>query len=216
MPPSMNNTDVLRFSSIEPHRSALLVIDMQNFFLHPDYPLAIPEMRTIIPNIQRVIAAARLSGMAVIWTRHTFSSAAPYALPFWEVEGRTRRTALVREHLSAGTHGHEISPDLQPMAEELVLNKHRFSAFLPNSSDLHALLTQAGRNYVVITGVLSNVCCESTARDAMMLDYQVVFLSDATAARTQQEHAATLLNLERNFADVRTTANYLAMTFSGS
>lgn len=216
MPPISNNTEVLRFDAIDPHRTALLVVDMQNFFLHPAYPLAIPEMRIIIPNIQRVIAAARLSGMAVIWTRHTFSSVAPYALPVWEVEGRAERTALVREHLSPGTHSHEIWPDLQPTSEELVLNKHRFSAFLPNSSDLHVLLTQAGHNCVVITGVLSNICCESTARDAMMLDYKVVFLSDATAARTQQEHGATLLNLERNFADVRTTASYLAMTFSGS
>lgn len=211
MPPMPNNTEVLRFNAIDPDRTALLVIDMQNFFLHRDYPLAVSEGRAIISNIQRAVEAARLSGMAVVWTRHTFSSEAPYMLPAWEREGRAQRTALVKEHLSPGANGHHIVSDFYPAPGELVLNKYRFSAFLPNSSNLHAWLAQAQRNSVVITGVLSNVCCESTARDAMMLDYQVLFLSDATAARTQAEHQATLLNLERNFADVRSTASYLAM-----
>ena len=83
--------------------------------------------------------------------------------------------------------------------------KKRSSALTPGSSDLQAILRDHGRDTLIITGTLSNVCCESTARDAMLLNFKTIFVADANAARSDAEHNATLVNMMQFFADVRTT-----------
>lgn len=87
--------------------------------------------------------------------------------------------------------------------------KSRFSAFLQGSSDLDEQLRRRGVDTVLITGTVSNVCCESTARDAMMLNYRTIFVSDANATRTDEEHNATLGNMVMCFADVASTEEVL-------
>ena len=87
----------------------------------------------------------------------------------------------------------------------------RFDAFMPNSSDLDAILRQRGIDTLIITGTVTNVCCESTARDANMLGYKVVFVTDATAAFTDEEHNAALLSMAAVFAEVRDTAGVLRL-----
>ena len=83
--------------------------------------------------------------------------------------------------------------------------KRRSSAFTPGASDLHERLQASGHDTLIITGTLSNVCCEATARDAMLMNYDTVFVSDANGARSDEEHVATLVNMLQFFADVRTT-----------
>ncbi|MNN54302.1 Isochorismatase family protein YecD [compost metagenome] len=83
--------------------------------------------------------------------------------------------------------------------------KTRFSPFVQGASCLHRELIRLGVDTVAITGTVSNTCCESTARDAMMLNYRTIFVSDANAARTDEEHNATLGNMVQTFADVVST-----------
>ena len=85
------------------------------------------------------------------------------------------------------------------------MKKNRFGAFVPGSSDLHAVLQARGIDTVIITGTATNVCCESTARDAMMMNYKVIFVSDGTATYNDEEHNATLGIMLAMFADVMTT-----------
>jgi ureidoacrylate peracid hydrolase len=96
-------------------------------------------------------------------------------------------------------------------SSDLIIDKTRFSAFLPGASTIDAVLRARGIDTVVIAGTLSNVCCESSARDAMMLNYRLVFVSDANAALTDAEHNATLNNMVSVFGDVRGTDEVLAL-----
>ena len=90
------------------------------------------------------------------------------------------------------------------LPSDLRVKKIKYSAFIPGSSDIDAQLQSRGIDTVIITGTATNVCCESTARDAMLLDYRVIMLSDANAASTDEEHAATLNSIMLFFGDVMT------------
>ena len=91
------------------------------------------------------------------------------------------------------------------MTSDMRIVKRRSSAFTPGASDLHERLHASGRDTVIITGTLTNVCCEATARDAMLMNYDTLFVSDANGARSDEEHNATLVNMMQFFADVLTT-----------
>jgi len=91
----------------------------------------------------------------------------------------------------------------------LRVNKGRFAAFIPGTCDLHGILQSRDIDTLVVTGTLTNCCCESTARDAMQLNYKVIFVSDANATLTDAEHNATLNNMCALFADVMSTDEVL-------
>ena len=97
---------------------------------------------------------------------------------------------------------------MQP--SDWIVDKTRFSAFVPGACDLHERLRSAGIDTLIITGTLTNCCCESTARDAMQRDYRVIFVSDGNGALTDAEHNATLVNMVTLFADVMTTDEVVA------
>ena len=96
------------------------------------------------------------------------------------------------------------------------VEKNRFSAFIQGSSDLDRLLKARGIDTVIVTGTVTNTCCESTARDAMMLNYKTVMVSDANAATTDDEHNATLANILRIFGDVMSTDEVIALLAGGA
>src|SRR6202030_3735859 len=103
--------------------------------------------------------------------------------------------------LTANSKGHELWSALDVKASDLVVEKNRFSAFIQGSSDLAQVLRSHGLDTVLITGTVTNVCCESTARDAMMLNYRVIMLSDGNASLSDEEHAASLNNFMIFFGD---------------
>ena len=106
--------------------------------------------------------------------------------------------------LAEGAEGFEVYGKLEPAASDLRVKKIKYSALIAHSSDLNEVLQARGIESVLIAGTATNVCCESTARDAMMLDYRVVMLSDANAAQTDEEHASSLNNCLIFFGDVMT------------
>ncbi|MDB5985159.1 MAG: rutB 2 [Nevskia sp.] len=199
------------FDTIELARTALLGIDMQNAFMMPGAVFANPHACDIVPNLNCLAAAVRRAGGLVVWTRQTISEQAPWAYPSWQFDDSNPFIATAKAALRDGAFGHMLHADMDVHADDWVLNKHRYSAFIQNSSDLHVRLQARGIDTLIVTGTLSNCCCDSSARDANMLGYKIVFASDATAAVTDAEHNAALLNLQIMFADVRSTAEILTL-----
>lgn len=193
------------FSDLNASRTALLVIDLQNGFVAEEQPGELPMARAIIGNVNRLAQALRKAGGHVVWIRHTSDSASGNPWPrFHEFSAAGWGKALC-DALVPGNAGHAIYPALEVMEGDAIIDKSRFSAFIQGSSILDEHLKQKGMDTVVVTGTVTNVCCESTARDAMMLNYRVFFVSDANAARSTAEHNATLTNMSLWFADVRST-----------
>ncbi len=190
-----------RFDQLVGPKTALVVIDMQNVFMLPGMPVEVPAAREIVPNINRLAAAVRAARGAVVWVRMTLAG----QTEAWSVFflGDPRGASL--DQMTPGSHGHALHCELEVRPGDLVIDKTRFSAFLPGASEIDARLRARGIDTVLISGTLSNVCCESSARDAMMLNYKLVFVSDANAALTDAEHNATLNSIIRVFGDVRST-----------
>ncbi len=194
----------VRIDDFDRRRLALIVVDMQNGCMLPEGPLDNPNAIEIIPNINRLSRAVRDAGGKVVFLRHTVSHEHPFALNDWEMALAVRDSD---GHLALedGRFFHRLHEDIEVGDADLVMNKHRFSAFLPNSSDLNEVLRGFDIDVIVITGTVTNVCCESTARDGYMSGYRVMFVTDATAALTDEEHGAALLSMTTVFADVRST-----------
>lgn len=182
------NTHIMR---LDPERAALLVIDMQQFFLDPESPSHTSGGTAIIPNVERLITAFREAGRPVIYTRHVHHpDGIDAGIMGWWWE------AMCVE----GSPESEIHPQIAPLEGEKVVDKHRYSAFY--NTDLETVLRGLRVEDVVICGVMTNMCCESTARDAYYRDLRVFFLADATGAPDEDMQLASLLNLAYGFAYV--------------
>jgi ureidoacrylate peracid hydrolase len=190
-----------RYDHLLGPKTALVVIDLQNAFMLPGMPVEVPTAREIVPNVNKLAAATRAAGGQVVWIKMTLEG----QTEAWRVffDGDPRRATLTE--LTAGSRGFELYADLDVRPADTILVKKRFSAFIQGSSDIDRHLREAGIDTVVIVGTLTNVCCESSARDAMMLNYRLVFVADANAALNDDEHNATLTSILRVFGDVATT-----------
>ena len=197
------------FDRFEPSKTALLVIDMQNF-----YVAEVETARSIVPNINRLAAACRAKGVPVYWVIMTVAEAegAPSRWSlyhdhfFTEAKGANHRNAL-----SAGAWGHELYADLDVQDLDEIVHKKRFSPFITGSSDLHERLQARAIESLFVCGTATNMCSETTARDAMMLDYKVVMVEDANAARYDDDHLAGLTSFYQSFGDVRSTDDAIRM-----
>jgi ureidoacrylate peracid hydrolase len=191
---------------LDPARTALVVVDMQNAFMLPGVAHALcPMAEKIVPNINRLAQAVRMTGGTVIWIKTTFKDD---ALKNWSTyfemvkpEQGARRVAA----LTAGSKGHELWAALDVRADDLIVEKNRFSAFIQGSSNLAEVLRERGLDTVLITGTVTNVCCESTARDAMMLNFKTIMVTDGNAAVTDEDHNASLCAFYLTFGDVMPT-----------
>lgn len=205
------------FDRLDPARTALVVIDMQNAFVAQGAALEVPVARAIVPNINQLAAASREAGAAVIWVRITLAQSGPNAFAVYY--GNFFSPDKVARHQSAlaeGSESNALYPDLKVEPEDTILDKNRFSAMIGDSSELETSLRARGIDTVIITGTLSNICCEATARDAMMLGFKVVFVSDANAALSDDEHLASMVTIAQGFGDVRTTEETIAILQAGA
>lgn len=184
---------------LRPERSALMVIDMQNDFLLEDAPLLTPGGLAILPNLKRLLTACRKKRVPVIYTAHVHETP--------ELDGGLTAEWWPElkngEALVSGTPGAEIYSELGPHKGEKLVKKHRYSAFY--NTDLETVLRCLKVENLIITGVMTNICCESTARDAFFRDFRVFFLADATGAISEEFHLASLRALAYAFAWVTST-----------
>jgi biuret amidohydrolase len=205
-----------RVERIEPRKTALIVVDMQNDFL--EFPsVATRAAQVILPNLKRAIAFCRQSEIRVVYTTHVHRHNG-CDLGLFAISAPKIASGAI---LADGSPGAEIHPAIAPLARDVIIKKHRYSAFY--GTDLEIVLRGMGVDTVVVAGVTTENCCHATARDAFFRDYKVVFLSDATGAHDyldvgqggmsgDEVHQATLVVLSNNTADVLSTDDFLART----
>lgn len=202
------------FDKIDLRKTALLVIDMQNCFIVPGLSIVeVPNVGQIAPNINALAKAVRLAGGKVIWTEHVYT-------PGWSswyehfTDSKSRKSIV--KDTAKGSFAREIWSGMDKKGNDLLITKTRSSALTPGSSNLEKVLKSLGLDTLIITGTLTNVCCESTARDAMLLNYKTIFVGDATGTRSDEEHNATLINMMQFFADLRMTKDTIDLITKSS
>lgn len=191
------------FQQLVPRRTALVVIDMIPFFVSQS-----AYCRGIVPNIARLADGLRTAGGLVAWVVPSAQQRHPaLAEEYFGAE----IAELYRTSGGVGSLPSRLWPAFTPHAADLILDKTGFSAFFPGSCALPALLQERGIDTVLISGTVTNICCESSARDAHATGFRVVMVADANAARRDQDHNATLHNIYRSFGDVRPTTEILGL-----
>jgi nicotinamidase-related amidase len=179
---------------INTEKSALLVIDMQKFFLDPASPTFTCGGLAVLPSIKHLIHAFREANRPVIYTCHVHHPDNIDA----GIMGRWWKGMCIEGSMESKVH-----EDIVPLPGEKVILKHRYSAFY--NTDLETVLRCLRIEDLVISGIMTNLCCESTARDAYYRDFKVFFLADGTGSINEEMHLASLLNLSYGFAYVTTT-----------
>lgn len=189
------------YDRFEPKRTALLVIDMQNFYVGE-----IASVVGIIPNINRIAAHLRELGGRVMWVGMTAGESGNSRWPIYHDNFFTpEKGANHRDQLSPGHDGHKFHAALDIQPGDDTIYKNRFSPFIEGASNIEDVLSAHGIDNLIVTGTATNMCCESAARDAMMLDYKVVMVADANGARFPEDHMAGLTSFYQSFGDVRST-----------
>lgn len=185
-----------------PERTALINVDMQNVFVEGDWPAA-PDGRAVLERINRLTTVCRQAGILVIHTRHVLRPDGSNMGVLGELAPPVRDGMITRGATTAALHRALV---VDP--RDILLEKPRFGAF--HGTDLELILRARGIDTVIISGIATNVCCETTAREATVRDFRVLFLSDGTAASAMgnataaELHAATLATLGTVFAQVLT------------
>jgi ureidoacrylate peracid hydrolase len=199
------------FAGLDPTRTALVVIDLQHAFMNDTIGFAaVPAARDVVPAVNRLAAAVRETGGGVFWIKMTHDER---CLTEWSVAHEIVTPAMQEKRIAAlseGTLGHELWPELEVRPEDEIVKKFRYSAFMPGTSDLPDRLRARGFDTVLITGTVTNVCCESSARDANMTNFRTIMVSDGNAANSQEEHDASLTAFYNVFGDVMDTDMIIA------
>jgi isochorismate hydrolase len=170
---------------VDPKHAALLVIDIQNYFQRIIQP--------ILKNLLKVIQSCRQKDIPIIFTQHGHTNPSLDGGVLGEWWG---------EVILYGTKDWKFLPEIKMESKDTILPKKRYSAFY--ETDLEEILRSKGIQDLIISGVMTNLCCETTARDAFMRDYRVFFLIDGTATGKDDHHLATLKNLGFGFASLLT------------
>jgi ureidoacrylate peracid hydrolase len=197
------------FERLDPARTALIVIDMQTAFCTPGAPAEVPAARGIVAPINALTAELRSLGVPVIWVLHANERIGDKS--DWELFFNTIVADDVREKTleSLTAAKQSVWEALVTAPADRTVLKNRYSAFIPGSSALERVLRGMGIDTVLVAGTKTNVCCESTARDAMMLDFKVVLVEDCCAALSDDEHRSALENIIQQFGDVMTADEVL-------
>ena len=197
------------YDRLDPRRTALVVIDMQNAFVAKGAPVEVPAARGIVAPINRLATELRKLRVAVIWVCHQNDVNGRDWERFFGSFVAPQNRQRAAQALTVGDPLQRLYPELAVSPGDLATTKNRYSALIGQSSGLGSMLKEHGIDTLLIAGTKTNVCCECTARDAMMLDYKVVMLSDCTAALSDEEHRATLENVIQQFGDVMTSDEVL-------
>ncbi len=180
-----------------PSSSALLVIDMQQYFLNERSHAFIPSSKAIVPNIIKLINTFRSNNLPVIFTRHSLKEDEQPG-----IMGKWWNDVIKEESVLS-----DIVPSLGPNSSEIIVRKTRYSAFY--GTELEGILKSGNVKSVVITGVMTHLCCETTAREAFIRDYEVFFVMDGTATQNEELHLSSLRTLSHGFSIPITTKEIL-------
>lgn len=197
------------FDRLDPDKTAFIVIDMQNTFCEPGSPAEVPQSRGIIAPINSFSNELRKRGVPVIWVLHGNSQhgeKSDWELFFNNVVADDVKKRTIE---SLNPQKQKVWKELKTSDEDITIIKNRYSALITGSSSLERTLRNLGRDTLLIAGTKTNICCESTARDAMMLDFKIVMVEDCCAALSDDEHQGALESIIQQFGDVRTSKQVL-------
>ncbi|OIJ25904.1 isochorismatase family cysteine hydrolase [Nocardioides luteus] len=194
------------YESLDPSRTALLVVDLVPFFFEAN-----PICAAITPNVRLLADALRGAGGAVAWIVPGDPGPTTWAREFLGED----IAEMFRHSSGDGPIAGRLGPGLEARDGDLLVEKTATSALFPGSSTLHDQLRERGIENVVVTGTLTEVCVAGTARDAATLGYRTILVADATAGRDDDSHNATLTTIYRTFGDVRSTKDVLELVSTG-
>lgn len=185
--------------AINPHKCALLVIDMLNYFAHPEGDAFLPASTAIIPQLIKLISLFRELKAPVFFIRHSHDGDKDLGM----------LGKFYNDYIKAGTPDAEIISELAPTQNERIIRKKTYDAFY--NTDLELLLKNSDISQVLISGVLTHLCCETTARSAFVRGFEVYFSADATASSDERLHFNSLLSLADGVAVVLGTEEILKL-----
>jgi len=196
----------------DPRYAALIVVDVQNDFVSPEGSAGkrgddVGAAIAMIPNLTRLIDQARKMGLTIVYIRTTHSEWTDTASWIYRTSQKSGLSTC-RE----GTWGADFYDGIVPLPSERVVIKHRYSAFI--NTDLNTVLKARGIQSILVCGVATNVCVETTARDGYMYDYYVTMIDDCSAAYDAKLHMSTLENIRRHFGLVA-SSHQIIETWSG-
>lgn len=199
-------------------RSALIIVDMQNDFLHPDggfgrraranpeKKIDMPFLAATIPSTRRLLEAFRAVGRPVVYIAHVLKADySDAAFPYW----RSGAHASVHDFLIEGSWGAQIVDDLAPRKDESVVIKKGFGGF--HHTELDTILRNHGVTTCVMTGVTTCICVSTTIRGGTELNYRMLIAKDAIAEAQREAHEAELKIFQRCFGDLMTSDEIIAL-----
>jgi len=203
------------FEALDPKRTALLVVDMQNYFMAEGFQGYCPTGHEIVPNVNRLADAVRQGGGTVIWILMEASEESKTGWAnfheTYKPENRERRFKT----LGPKGDGYKLWPNLVVKPGDETFVKQRYSAFIEAKGDLVALLRQHNIETALICGIATHVCCESTGRNCMMHGFRTIMVSDGNSTQNEDDHVASLRGFMTYFGDVQTTDEVVAMIAKG-
>ena len=193
------------YDSVDPKKTALVVVDMQNFFMADGELMAANGAADIVPNVNRLARELRAAGGVVVWIQALAEAPGtdgwePFHALFHEKAQGRRLSSM-----NINGEGFKLWPEMDVKPEDERVIKKRYSAFIQGASNIEEVLRRHGVEMVLITGVATNVCCDSTGRDCMMRGFRTIMVSDGNASFAEDEHQAALLGFITYFGDVQTT-----------
>jgi ureidoacrylate peracid hydrolase len=203
------------YETLDAARTALVVVDMQNYFCADGMPSCCPVSRDVVPNINRLADCTRATGGLVVWIQ----TQAPTDPEEWANRREATRPESWQARarlLAQDGEGFPIFETCDVRPEDTIALKYRYSAFIPYPSPLEAVLKARGIDTLLITGVATSTCCESTARDASMWGYRTIMVSDGNADSTDALHNHTLGKFMVTFGDVQSTDEVIAKMRAGA
>jgi len=199
--------------SIVKDRAALLVVDMQNDFVREGAIMEVPMARERIPQMRRLVAFSRESGIPVLYTQHVLYNT--FQVSPLEV---AYQPGLEQDGMRSESSGVAVVGELAPAPGEIIIRKHRYDAFYNTQLEtvLRNIRGPGVVDTLIIVGTVTNICCESTARSAFMRDFKVVFVSDANGALNPASHEASLATIGSVFGRVVATDHLIKALEQGS
>lgn len=201
---------------VDPRHAALIVVDVQNDFCAAGGMMDreghdLDRIQSMVPRLVRLIGAAREVGMFIVYIQSIYGLAGnEYLSESWLEQASRRRNGSYTEYpvCAEGSWNFAFYEGIEPMENEVVVNKRRFSAFEGTALDL--ILRSKGIRSVLMTGVATNVCVETTAREAFVKDYYIVLVEDCAGTYSREEHEMTVQNIDKYFGQVVTHDEVIA------
>jgi ureidoacrylate peracid hydrolase len=205
------------FETLDPRRTALLVVDLQTRFLEPGAIAEIPTAREIVPAVNQLAGALRDAGGLVVWIVSTYGPGAERDWPtFFDFIMTDPTSERFRLAFAEGEPAHALWPGLDARPDDMFVSKNRLTPFADPERSLELALWARDIEAALVVGTVTNVCCECTARDAAMRNFKTIMISDANASRNEAEHNATLSIFLQAFGGVLSTDEAIGMIKAGA